>query len=75
MGTNQPMVHHDIIGSLDCLTVSLHSPNSRHLLAIRAVQGDCQWLPKNSENFHWSHEPKIHCEWGNPNLYLDQSII
>ena len=26
---------------LDCFTVSLHSPNGRHLPAIRAVQGDC----------------------------------
>ena len=28
---------------LDLFTVSLHSPNGRHLPAIRAVQGDCQW--------------------------------
>ena len=28
---------------LDSFTVSLHSTNGRHLPAIRAVQGDCQW--------------------------------
>ena len=27
--------------SIDCFTVSLHSPNGRHLPAVRAVQGDC----------------------------------
>ena len=29
--------------SLDSFTVSLHSPNGRHLPVIRAVQGDFQW--------------------------------
>ena len=28
---------------VDSFTVSLHSPNGRHLPAVRAVQGDCQW--------------------------------
>ena len=32
---------------LDSFTVCLHSPNGRHLPAIRAVQGDCQCPPKN----------------------------
>ena len=27
--------------SIDSFTVSLHSPNGRHLPAVRAVQGDC----------------------------------
>ena len=28
---------------VDFFTVSMHSANSRHLPAVRAVQGDCQW--------------------------------
>ena len=60
--------------ALDSFTVSLHSPNSRHLPAVRATQGDCQWPLKNVGNSHRSHEPRIHCNWGIPNLYLDQLI-
>ena len=45
--------------SLESFTVSLHSPNGRHLPAIRAVQGDCQWSLKNSGNTHRSHESTI----------------
>ena len=62
----------DIRHLLDSLTVSLHSLNGRHLPAVKAVQGDCQW--ENVGNSHRSHEPTIHCDWGNPNLYLDQPI-
>ena len=51
-----------IIMELDSFTVSLHSPNGRHLPAIRVVQGDCQWSMKNSGNSHQSREPTLHCE-------------
>ena len=34
---------------IDRFTVSLYFPNGRHLPAIRAVQGDCQWLLKTVE--------------------------
>ena len=47
---------------IDCFTVSLHSPNGRLTPAIRAVQGDCQWLLKNSGNSHQWCEPTMH--WG-----------
>ena len=33
---------------------------------------DCQW--KNGRHSHRWHVPAIHCNWGNPNLYLDQPI-
>ena len=59
---------------LNSSTVSLHSPNGRLLPAVMAVHGDCQWLLKNGGNSHRSHEPAIHCDRGNPNLYLDQRI-
>ena len=52
----------------DSFTVALHSPN------VRAVHGDGQWPLKNSRNSHQSCEPKIHCNWGNPKLFLDQPI-
>ena len=35
--------------AVDSFTVSLHSPNSRHLPAVRAVQRDCQWPLKTME--------------------------
>ena len=50
--------------AIDSFTVSLHSPNGRHMPAIRAVQGDCQWPLKHSKNFHRSCEPIMHCMWG-----------
>ena len=44
-----------------------------NLPAIRAVQGNFQWLLENDGNCHWSHEatihcslPRIHCRWGFP---------
>ena len=42
---------------LDVFTVPLHSPNSRHLPAVRVVQWDWQRGLKNLENSHWSGEP------------------
>ena len=38
-------------------TVSLHSLNGRHLPAVKAVQGDCQWCLQNGGNSHQSHDP------------------
>ena len=52
--------------TLDYFTVSLHSPNGRHLPAVRAVQGYCQWPLKNNGNSYWSLEPTMHCRWGFP---------
>ena len=47
-------------------------------------QGCARYWPrllKNSLNFHWSHElkmhcnlPQIHCRWGNPIIYLAQPV-
>ena len=47
---------------LDSFTVPLHSPNGRHLPAVRVVQRDCHWGLKNGGAL------------GNPNLYFDQPI-
>ena len=41
---------------------------------VGTVQGVCRWRPKNDENTYRSSEPTIHCDWGIPNLYLDQPI-
>ena len=43
--------------SVDAFTVPLHSPNGRHLPAIRAVQGDCQWSIKwhKFPSVTWTH--------------------
>ena len=56
------------------LSVSLHSPNGRQMPAVGAVQEDCQWNLKNCVNCHRWHEPKIHCDWSNLDLYLDQAV-
>ena len=57
---------------IDYFTVSLHSTNGRHLPAVRAVQGDCQWPLQNGGNFQQSPEG-ITCEEFR-SLYLDQPI-
>ena len=49
------------IVALKLFTVSLHNPSGKHLPAIRAVQMDCQWPVQNGGNFHYSHEPTMHC--------------
>ena len=51
-----------LIFSLESFTVPLHSPNGRHLPAVRAVQRDCHWGMKNGGNSHCSHKPII--QWG-----------
>ena len=56
---------------IESITVSLHS---RHLPDVRALQEDCQWPLKNVGSSHRSRNPTIHCNWSNPNLYLDQPI-
>ena len=35
-------------GYLDSFTVSMHSPNGRHLPVISTVQGDCHWPLQNT---------------------------
>ena len=60
--------------SIDSFTVPLHSPNGRLLPAVRAVQRDCHWGLNNSWNSHWSREPIMQWELGNPNLSLYQPI-
>ena len=52
-------------------TLFLHTLNGKHLPAFSAVQGPL----KNCGNSHRSREPRTHCDRGNPNLYLDLSII
>ena len=52
----------------------LSQSSQQEFFCLRAVQGDFQWPLKNDGKFHWSHEPTMHCDWGNPNLYLDQPI-
>ena len=66
-----------LAGVLDSFTVPLHSPTGLcppGMPAVLAMQGDCQWPFENGANFHQSHKPTIHCNWGNPNLFLDQPI-
>ena len=46
---------------IDSFTVSLQSPNGRHLPAVRALQGDCPWPSKSGDNL-----AKRHCNWGIP---------
>ena len=60
--------------ALDSFTVPLHSPNSRHLPAVRAVQGDFQWPLQKRGNFPWSHEVTMHCDMrqSQPISYLEQ---
>ena len=55
----------------DYLTVSLHSPKGRHLPAIGAVQGDCQWHLKNGGRSKRLRESILHRDSGNPNIYLN----
>ena len=58
-----------LLKTVDYFTVSLHSPNDRHLPDIKAVLGDGQW------EFPCSLEPIMHCKlvckWGFHSLYLD----
>ena len=39
------------------------------LLAVRAVQWNCQWPLAMGGNSHQSREPTIYCDWGNSNQY------
>ena len=56
--------------NIDCFTVSLHSPNGLPLgLCMGIVSG-----LSNGGNTQWSYKAAIHCDWENPNLYLDQPI-
>ena len=57
--------------AIDSFTVSLHSPNGRHLPAIRAMQGDCQWPWKMVEIPTGHVSPEFIATEAFPNLYLD----
>ena len=48
--------------AIDVFTVSLHNRNGRHLPAVKAVQGDCQWPLKTWKFAHVSP----HCDWSIP---------
>ena len=48
--------------------------NQSDLPAVGAAQGYCQWSLKNVGNFHQSRELRMHCNWGTPNLFLDQPV-
>ena len=50
----------ELVMGMDSFTVSLYSPNGRHLPAVRAVQRDCHWLLKSGGNPCQSREPIIH---------------
>ena len=61
--------------STNPFTVSLHSPNDRQInaCAIRAVQGDCQWLLQKMAEIPTSPvSPQSIANKGNPQLCLDQ---
>ena len=62
---NETQLHQQT--ATDHFTVSLHSHNGRHLPAIMAVQGDCQWPLKSGRYFQQSHAPTIFCNWGSLN--------
>ena len=59
---------------VNSFTVSLHNPNGRQLPAIRAVQGDRQWLCKMVEIPTGHMSLQCFATWSNPKLYLDQTI-
>ena len=47
-----------------------------NLLAVRAVQGDCQWPLKNDGNSHKSPEPMMRCNFNDSmELSTPQSIM
>ena len=60
-------------GSLDTFTVPVHSPNGRHLPAVRAVHGD--WLSM-AYDLRWEFLTVMwaHDTWHVRSLYLDKPI-
>ena len=58
-----------ITEAMDSFKVSLHNATDRQIAWVR-LGG----LGKNGGNSYLSHEPTIHCDWGNPSLYLNQPI-
>ena len=57
---------------LICITSSLYSPNGSHLFAWH--KGCARGLSvafKKRGNSYRSREPRMRCNWGIPNLYLD----
>ena len=61
-----------VIRILDYFTVSLHSPNGRHL--PQTVQGDCLWLLTTVEILTDHVSPRFIATQGNTNLCSDQPI-
>ena len=60
---------------LNSFTVSLHSPDGRHLAAVRVVQGDCQSPLTNWENCNrLMRKPRILCDRGIPQSIFRQAI-
>ena len=59
-------------GSEDYFTVSTHSSNGCQPFLGHKGTGSGLW--KTLGHSHRSHQSTIHCDWGNPYLYLDQSI-
>ena len=72
------MLHHFVTSHnprlIDSSRVTLHISNRKHLPAVRAVQGDCQWSLINCGNSYRSPEPTIHCDLGRSNPYFEQPI-
>ena len=58
----------------NCFIVYMHSPNGKHLPVVRAVQWDCRGPLQNGGNSHRSRGSSMYCDWGNPNLYLDEPM-
>ena len=59
------------VSQVDSFTVPLHSPSGRHLpAAIGLCKGTVCGIWKMAEIS--SGHATIHCDWGNPNPYLDQ---
>ena len=55
---------------IDYFTIQLHSPKSKHLPAVRAMQGDCQWGLKNGGNSRQSREPKSYSAYWSTKKYI-----
>ena len=51
---------------VDSSTISMHSTMSRHLPAVRVVQGDCRWPLKNGGKSHCPYAPIMHHMQGIP---------
>ena len=66
IGPSTMGLHHLGPWDIDSITVSEHSLNWQ--------ANYCWWPMRNGGKSHWLGESKIHWDWGNLNLYLDQPI-